>query len=73
MRYLIEGIIAVVWGIAVVVNVTMKTVAFLNSGGEFGSYHIGFIGGGVLGLALAIWGVFRIIKWKNKKNLDSEE
>jgi len=67
MRNLIEGIVAIVWGVAVMINVSMKTVAFLDAGGELSSYQIGSIGGGVLGLALTIWGIFRIIKWKKER------
>jgi hypothetical protein len=63
MKHLILGIIGLVWGSAVLINGISK-IAKTDANT---AYCVGSYIGLAFGLALAIAGVFSIIKWKNSK------
>ena len=72
MRNLIEGVIAIVWGTAVVIRVALKSMPLIESGAELSAYSKGSMIGGLLGLLLAIWGIFKVLKWR-KMRLEKNE
>ena len=63
MKDLIIGIVATLWGTAVVVRVSMKIL----EENSVNAYQVGSLIGGLMGFLLAIWGIVKIIKWRKNR------
>jgi len=63
MKDLIIGIVATLWGTAVVVRVSMKIL----EANSVNAYQVGSLIGGLMGFALAVWGIVKIIKWRKNR------
>jgi hypothetical protein len=63
MKDLIIGIVATLWGTAVVIKVSMKIL----EADPVNSYQVGSLIGGLMGFALAIWGIVKIRNWSKNR------